>query len=242
VSRIFEQKNVWGSQGGLNPQRADLWFVDFTQVLRGINAQLPNTDNTMVVLPLATLVSPFYVTTALAPLGSRVEPYYVASVSLPSLGIKAEEIRRDSRPYMMPGFDDPLSEIKVVFILESPVSTKNSKIYQFLDTWRAFTRAGRGAMGNEKTVTLNSRFTVVFRFPVSITLLRGNANPTIQTLAVANAQLPVSNDVEDCGVWQLENMWLSRFRATDLDYSKGNEIVRIEATFYADNIRDLNQQ
>lgn len=271
MSRIFNQKNVWGAQGGLDAQRSDLWQIDFTQVVRGINDQIRNGPNSKTAV----------VETQIQPITSTVEPYYISSVSMPTLKVKAEEYRRDSRPYMMPGFDESLPEIKVVFILETPTQVARSKVYTFLDTWRAFVRAGRGALGNERTVTLNQYFKVGFKFPVSIILFRGNLNPVVNTIAnmvtseyygtvddlandlasaktqeeknkriqqiLGNAGIftpynPIDNDLETCGLFQIEGMWLSGFKVTDLDYSKGNEITRIEASFFADNIRDLNQQ
>ena len=258
MSRIFNQKNVWGSQGQINPQRSDLWLVDFTQVIRGINTQIEKKE----------------IVTSIQPLEPTVEPYYVSSVSMPVMRVKADEFRRDSKPYMMPGFDEALPEIRIVFVMEAPKTGNTSKVYRFLEVWRAFVRAGRGAMGNELTVGLGVRYTAPARFPVTITLLRGNANPKIsavsidmsgvnQALAAVDAALRpmrlsqiaaegglvnkldfalVENDLEDCAVFQVENMWLAGYKLSDLDYSKGNELVKIEATFFADNIRDLSQK
>lgn len=258
---------MWGAQGGINPQRADLWWIDFSQVVNGLNGQL---NRSGIVHDLDRF-------------GGDIEAHYVSSVKMPTVKVKADEFRRDSRPYMMPGFDEPLSEIGVSFIMESPVSYSTSKVYQFLEMWRAFVRAGRGAMGAEKSIKqLGTNFRVDFRFPVTIILLRGNANP--QTLGVSSvsgvsseyygtlgdlnqqlaglseeqknrrisqilvnagvdvSQYPVDNHLERCALFGIERMWLSSFKPTDLDYSKGNEIVRIDATFYADSITDLNNK
>lgn len=269
MSRIFDQKNIWGAQGGLDAQRADLWKVDFLQAVKGINEQIYSGD----------------VATTLQPISSTVEPYYVASVTMPTMKVKSEEVRRDSRPYMMPSFDEPLSEIKVVFIVDTPKSGPTTKIYRFLEAWRAFVRAGRGGMSNEHEVSLGKDYKVIFRFPVTIVLLRGNSNPKIHSISESLGSLnseyygsvsqlnenlsglseaeksarlkailaasgvfsdanlqPVENDLENCAVFQVHNMWLSSLKMTDLDYAKGNEIVRLEAVFCADNIVDLNNK
>lgn len=274
MSRIFDQKNVWGSQGGLNAQRADLWKIDFSQVVTGLNDQIRPS------LTVGTQIE-----TDLEPIQSTVEPYFISSVTMPTLKIKADEFRRDSRPYMMPGFDEPMSEIKVVFMVETPANGTTTKIYQFLEAWRAFVRAGRGGMSNERKVTLGTDYKVKFRFPVTIILFRGNANPKIhqvsESLGSLNSEYygsvdqlnedlaglsdeeksarlksilasggvfgdvtfqSVENDLENCAVFQVHNMWLSSMKMTDLDYSKGNELVRMEAVFYADNIVDLNNK
>lgn len=239
--------------------------MDFTQVIRGLNSQIFEAS----------------VETDLQALQPDVEPYYISSVSMPTSKVKADEHRRDSRPYMMPAFDEPLSEIKVTFILETPVNAARSKIYTFLDTWRAFVRAGRGGMGNEKSVILNSNYRVDFKFPVVVMMLRGNASPKINVVsslatndsytdvsalntvvdraqndamkqrqienAISSGEVStpyqiVENNLDVCGVFQLEGMWLSSIRLPDLDYTKGGDISKIESVFYADSLRDLNQQ
>jgi len=220
------------------------------------------------------------VNTDLQAIGGELESYYISSVKMPTLKVKGEEFKRDSRPYMMPGFDEALSEISVTFVMDTPVNATVSKVYRFLETWRAFVRAGRGAMGDEKSVwQLGAKYRAEFRYPVTISLLRGNVKPEISNLSDLNSaysknldslqeqlvglteaeknakitqilgnggvpnadQYPVNNALVDAAVFKVENMWLSSFKMSDLDYTKGNEIVKIEATFFADNIRDLSQ-
>jgi len=241
-----------------------LWSIDFLQAVDGMNTQLKGDG-------LVHNLEAF---------GGDVESHYISAIKMPSMKVKADEVRRDSRPYMMPGFDEPLSEIGVTFVMDSPVDSTTSKVYRFLEMWRAFVRAGRGAMGNERAILrLGKKFRVNFRFPVTISLLRGNAKPIIHnaanlsnmyygslesleaeveglSLEQKNARLqqilanggvftksyPVSNDLEQCALFQVEGMWLSGFKISDLDYTKGNEISRIEATFFADSVTDLNQK
>lgn len=212
--------------------------------------------------------------------GGEVESYYISSVKLPTVKVKADEFKRDSRPYMMPGFDEPLTEIGITFLMDSPVDSTTSKVYRFLEMWRAFVRAGRGAMGNERSVSqLGVNFRVNFRFPAVIYFLRGCLNPKLITVADIsneyygnlddlNTQLagltneekskkigsimqnagvnardyPLNNDLETCAVFSVERMWLSSFRISDIDYSKGNETAKIEAAFCADSITDLNNK
>jgi len=225
---IEEQQNLWGRQGQpIEPQRSDLWVVDFSQVITGLNQQIAANNYD------------------LDKLAEKLEPFYATTVTLPPLVIKAEDVRRDSRPYKMPAFDDALGEIKVVFLFDTAIAATTSKVYKLLDTWRAFVRAGRGGMGHETSIDqLNEHFRIDYAFDINLTLLRGSSNPQVNapnpeepTVAPVFTTLEgVSNDLERTAIYSLENAWLSSFRITDLDYSRGNELVKVEATFYADNI------
>ncbi len=225
---IEEQKNKWGVQGQqFEPQRADLWAIDFSQAISGMNQQIAANSYD------------------LDKLAQKLEPFFAASVTLPPLVVKAEEVRRDSRPYKMPSFDDSLGEIKVVFIFDTAINATSSKVYKVLDTWRAFVRAGRGSLGHESAIpALNEHYRIDYAFDVTLTLLRGSSNPQINapnpdvpTVApVFDTIFRISNDLEQTTIYSLESAWLGSFRITELDYARGNEVVKIDATFYAENI------
>lgn len=154
MARVIQfQRNPWGAQagvGGEEPQRADLWIVDLSSPLRGIATQMG------VNLP-------------------AIPSYFAQSISLPELRVKADQFRRDSRPYNMPSFDDPPDPVKINFILDAAESGVSSRIYQVLDAWRALVRAGRGAMSKEPTVLLNNQYRIDFQFNISVMLLKGGA-------------------------------------------------------------------
>ena len=274
MSRV-KQNNTWGSSGGPDAQRSDLWLVDFTEAIAGLNDQIQPSQSS----------ASNSVSTELEAISS-LEPHFIQSVRLPALKVKAETIMRDSRPYPMPGFDEPFGEIQITFLMESPTDGNTSKVYRFLETWRAFVRAGRGSMGNEGRVPeLNSDYRIDFKFPVAITLLRGNLHPkmflteddidvpqvdfyggmaesnrymlanSLKNLSFPEQQRRISqfvrdsgvdpaelmkNPLEACAAFNVDGMWLSGFKLTDLDYSRGNELLKIEATFYADSISDLS--
>lgn len=148
---INQQTNPWGAMvesGGQEPQRSDLWVVDFSSAVAGISAQLQAFTPTI--------------------------PAFVAqSVSLPTLSVKADAFRRDSRPYNMPVFDDALDPVRIVFVLQIGNANTSAPIYRFLDQWRAVVRAGRGAMGKEPWINLNSDYRINFAFNVNVILLKG---------------------------------------------------------------------
>jgi hypothetical protein len=254
---------LWGAQANkaLNAQRADLWTMDLSNVVRSLNTQI----STGGVSNLTNL--------------QLLQPYFVQSVSLPELKVNAEPYRRDSRPYMMPVFDEPLGAITARFYLETPTSPQGSVVYHLMDTWRAFVRGGRGAYTREGNIPkLDANFQIQYAFNASLTLYRGCTVPEIidyftgvgqeyygdktafiqevdgikdpdlkikrlnalRTSAGLFDDLGVKNDLEMCGLYSLEKMWLSSFKLTEFNYTQGNQLTLVEATFYADNIVDLS--
>lgn len=173
MARVIQnQRNPWGAQAGLGgeePQRSDLWVVDLTSVLRGITTALN------VTLP-------------------PIPAYFAQSVSIPELRVKADSYRRDSRPYNMPTWDEPLDPVKISFILDAALPGYASRIYNVLDRWRSLVRAGRGSMSKEAVPVLNNNYRIDFQFNVTVMLLRGGhaaINSALsQTDALAQSATP----------------------------------------------------
>lgn len=258
----INQINLWGKQAdagtGFNPQRADLWMVDFTPAAQGVAG--------------ATKIS-------IAP----IVPQYLRSISLPEQRTKAEPIRRDSVPFQMPSWDDPLDAIKITFLMDTHQQDDACNVVQFLDAWLALTRAGRGSrtLGytrNTAWLKLNDSFTIDFRFDVFLSLLRGveasnisnivnqqsdqfkaamaNANTNFSNLkaqqdqiqrgptALQNApasQFTISNILQSRNsnmsraIYRLYSTWLGAYKISDLNYTQ-SDLVTVEATFYPENV------
>lgn len=248
-----KQTNLWGKQSdltgdiGLEPQRNDLYYVDFGNALKNV-----------------AVVSK----QSLAPL----IPQYVRSCSLPEQRTKSEPIRRDSVAYNMPSWDDPLDPVKLVFMIETN-SYRSSRVLAFLDAWLVITRAGRGgrvAGYYEPTgwLTLNSDYSIDFRFDVNLYLLRGGfpsssfnqsssttvspsstnqVTPSAALVTATGNQLnatlgasvnfpsssPNSNMVLHT-TYILKNAWLSAYKITDFNHAESN-LTTVEATFYIDS-------
>lgn len=162
----LDQRNRWGSLNGFEPQRADLFYVDFTAAVSGIKK--------------ATGLS-----------GIGMLPLLVRSFTPPELRTKSEPIRRNSIASNMPSWDDPLDAIKIVFILDNNRQANTSVVIQFLDAWLALSRAGRGDRttgytGNQNWLLLNENFSVDFQFNVDVQLLAGMdvAEPVYSALQI----------------------------------------------------------
>jgi hypothetical protein len=164
---ISQQRNTWGSAGNTdNPQRADLWVVDLQSVVRGLNAAIvanPTFDIAQLVeLPL----------------------YFAQSIALPELKVTPAEFGRDSNPHQMPLNDEATGMVRIVFYMDSPGNQARSKVYQLLDTWRTFVRAGRPTFGSENGIPLYTTsdkvtYSTDHAFNISVQLLRGASKPEI---------------------------------------------------------------
>ena len=259
----INQINLWGKQAdagtGFNPQRIDLWMVDFKMAVDGVSkaANIP--------------IDP-------------ILPQYLRSISLPEVRTKAEPIRRDSVPFQMPSWDDPLDPIKITFLMDTHQQDDVCNVVQFLDAWLALTRAGRGSrvLGynmNKAWVLLNDSFSIDFRFDVWLSLLRGveptnvsnltnqqsdafkaqmaNANTNFNNLKAQQGQIQQGPTAVDAvpasqftlsaalergansnmsrAIYRLYSAWLGAYKISDLNYTQ-SDVVTVEATFYSEAV------
>ena len=157
MPRVQDIKNMWGIKGGFDPQRSDLWQADLNAVVNGLN--LNDSLDFLEMLPL-------------------LPKYFPCAMTLPELKMRPEVYRRDSRPYNMPGFDEPCDPVRLSFVVDAySASFTGSVIYRILDVWRKLCRAGRGAFGSESSITLNAQYTIEFRYPIYLYFCRGASLP-----------------------------------------------------------------
>lgn len=221
IARV-NMENFWGRSvedpgGGSELQRADLWTVDFT-------------------IPVNHLIT---VT------GKHINPLmaqHAKSVTFPERKVNAQEIRRDSMPFMMPAWDAPLGEIKINFWFDSKDTAEGSVVMNFLELWQHVVRAGRGDRGTgyygkvQSWLTLDENYRADYAYDFSISLVRGNTNSQSIRAVEPIAHLQA---VED---FRVKQAWLSSYRVTDLSYASGTELVSVEATFYAEDIVRLGDE
>lgn len=265
MGRIKDIKNQWGVQGGPNPQRTDLWQVDMSEALLGLDQVAGLNASFDLDLPR----------------------YYVASLSLPEQKIQAEMVPRDSRRYHMPSWDDPLDAFKLTFIFDDggtiargASSIASSKVVKILTAWRQAVRAGRGSVGSEQSIALDANYRIDYRFPINVFFCRGYGKAatsavertgivrvgpvrdgsqtvantfdytptTVQaqqtTVLASSAQLFMQNmdsGLELSAAVRLENAWLAGFRVSELNYEAAKTLT-IEATLYAENVYHLPEQ
>ena len=247
MARIIDnQANIWGKQLGADGQRSDLWVVDFNQALSGLAnvAGMASLTSTVKNTPAMSsgLAVPY--------VPPKLATYFANTVSLPELKLKSEPIRRDSRPYPMPSWDEPLDPIRMVFWLDcfrpggSAINPYRSDIYQMLDVWRAIVRAGRNSMSSEYALTLDGNYRINYAYDVRVLLMRPSSNPTVNAVSTTTANAAVvssvMNDLEFSTQFRLVNCWLGSFKLSELSYEAA-KIIQLETVFYAEDIRQEPQ-
>lgn len=168
------QQNLWGASRGLDAQRVDLWYVDMDAAVKRLQAVT------------GVQLSPIF-------------PQFVQSVALPEIKMRAVAIRRDSIPYQMPSWDEPLDAVKIVFIMDTTGNVNESAVGKLLDTWTTLVRGGRGSrktgyFSPNNAPTLDNTFSLDFRFDFKVSLLRGSAvSSSLPTQSALNSQLALIN-------------------------------------------------
>lgn len=246
MSRVItNQNNLWGKQSGIEPQRSDLWIVDFSLALTGLSGAA-NVSGLASVVNGRTGASSMNSGVPVPYVPPAIPTYYASSVTLPDLKIRSEAVRRDSRSYPMPSWDESLEPVRINFLLDcfkpggAFKTPYQSDIYQMLDVWRAVVRAGRGSVSSEYSITLDNNYRIDYAFDLRVMMMRASSAPSLNPDA-SDPALIVSNDLEFSLQLRLVNCWLSSFRVSELNY-EGAKMVQIEALFHAEDIRQEAQQ
>jgi hypothetical protein len=243
-----KSKNPWAQT--LEIQRSDLWTVDFS----------------MAVSELAFSTQFGVPNRQLSAIGLiKNHQFFAASVQFPDAVITPENTRRDSRQYNMPGWDAPMTPVRMVFFHNVSNSVRDgirrSEIYQLLDLWRIRVRAGRGGMSTEPEVLLDQNFRAPkFRFDITVKMASGYpltdaaGNPLFIAginndpgLDVDNGGLGVSQEVDDTdgaslevsSVYSLKNAWLGSISLAEANHEGPGTIHKINTMFYVDDIKQL---
>jgi hypothetical protein len=246
---ISETRNMWGRQGGENAQRSDLWQVDLTAVILGINAAL---GTQFRVLPR----------------------WYPASIEIPEPRVRAEGVRRASRMYLMPSWDEPFDPVKLSLIVDDASNNRKvgngvpeGEVYAIMDAWRSLVRVGRGSVGSEiDPPVLDENYLSNYAFTLHVYLLRGISPSTkfvveqsrVQTnLAGSDANtmfglrsvfgqrnvrtasqpsnVSFASGLDIAGMLVLEEAWLSGFKLGQLAY-QGSNVLTCDATIQVANV------
>lgn len=203
--------NPWGRSDTTNDlQRADLWEIDFDTVIK--------TFTSLCILDSFSGVGPNGIGTK----------YYAKDVELPERRVGVEVVRRDSRPFSFPGWDEPVGCLKVTFRVDitQDGSVYQSQIYKFLDAWRSVVRSGRGPMSSEPNFVTDDTWRPPYAQNFLVNMLTGASD------SAGNPQVS--------GAFVVVKGWLSSISVGSLSYDKGNEIQTVQATFCCDDFLDKN--
>lgn len=220
-------KNPWGQI--LDQQRADLWRVNLasSRAIRngGSITMLESLKATYSAMPAAQFLSQ---------MSEEDFDFFPLSVAIPELRIVPEAFTNtENQPAPLPGFDEPVGGVRMVFRVETSEPGRVSRIIQLLQCWRDAARAGRSTGQNDVPMLLPGGVFPVFRFDVVVRLYAGARLLSDRNFAYNKFQLvmPPSFTV------LLSKAWVSAINVSDLDYSKNGEGVTVTATLFPANIR-----
>lgn len=245
---IVQAENPWGVRNGLEPQRNDLWYLDMRNVVDGIMGRIPDSP-----IPSQVGYSKTWDTQTMYGYANELQPmggnsgavkFYAISLGLPELIVSPEVVRRDSRPYNVPGFDSPLGQIRVTFIMDSSRRKEGddgigrSEVYSLLNAWRTLVRAGRGEMSTEYALSLDKNFRASHAFDINVYFLGGvdiqEAKAAIDNPITSTLGLNVTQ------VYAIKNCWLSSFGiGPDLNLGGQSGTATIVANLFADDIQPV---
>lgn len=153
------RQNIWGLDGGLEAQRADLWLLDLSAVCRHLRTLDPR------AVPAVDL-------TQLPKEDSLAA--YARQVSFPAAQTKVKPFTVGTVPRNMPGYLTELEQVRIEFIHDAPGESLPSAVMTVLSAWAGLARTGRdGGLPTGKL--LSSSYKPIYRFNVPILLLQGSA-------------------------------------------------------------------
>lgn len=207
---IKNPRNLWGSTtelSRLEVQRTDLWTLDLERAIRGLSD--------------AGAFS----------LGFPSYELQLVSVALPTLSVKADEFRRESRPIFMPSFDEAAGPVRVSFRVDSSgggveAASYSSNLIRFLFAWRSVVRSGRYPFTKDEEFDEDENFTddsykIPYRYPLRLKFGRGSSDGT---------QLDAAQQFE------LRGAWLSSIQLDEVSYTGIPQAVQAVCQFYVEDI------
>ncbi len=249
---LSQVKNPWGaaadqSAPGLDPQRSDLFTIDFSPpllALRGILQRVVgiNGDGD------DELGDPNGVAAALldALPSSADLPYFPNGVEFPERRVRVDTSRRHEIAYPFPGYDEECAPVVVTWTLDSGVAdvSPRAHVLALLRTWLAVVRAGRdGQDPNELTLDLATAsasgrgFIPHFRHDFTVYLWRGQSTPPTEA-AFTSAATPNDAGLVLSQKWLVRRAWLGGLQLPPLRHAQAG-VSEVRATFYADTVVEI---
>lgn len=215
------QRNIWASPGGLETHRSDLWIVDLSHVIR------------------VFIGSGFY-----DGFNAPNPSFFATAISFPEKRVATTVIRKNSRPYNFPSWDEPLPPTTIRFRHDVgnhwPGGGYRSEIVRLLEHWRAMVRVGREGMSAEPYFTLSQRYSAgmnnqpLYASDVAIRFIKGRGPDAEPEEDLGEDRLDELNELEGGASYVLKRAWLGAYRLDDVSEQSG--LSAITAVFYADDI------
>lgn len=233
---VIKSRNNWGSAGGMEAQRGDLWVLDMESVLAEVRQadfayrlELPQTGDTL---------------------------QFARQVSFPEARISDVEMRTLNTPKLYPGFDEAVGGVRVDFLVDSTSTgygfggnvtltskAKRSKIYSLLYGWRILARVGRLPYNSEDISvplpTTPGPLGALFKKDVTIYFLQG----TMQDFSGVDSN--EVNNITSAGMdvsmaFVMKKCWISSLQLNGVDQSSSNSPLTLSAVLIPEEIYPID--
>lgn len=146
--------------------------------------------------------------------------YYASSVEFPEQRTASQVIVKETRPYQMPGADDPLGPVRITFLHDvTKGQYSGSSLDAVLRMWRGLVRTGRGGMSGQDFVlplgSFNDGLLPRYSFDLRVDLFKGSAD---------------GEGMDYSAGYLLKSAWLQSIQVGALRYAGGTQNLEISTT------------
>ena len=260
---VSEQRNLWGSPGDRSPnaQRSDLWTLHMDNVVNGLNEQI-RADAETTLKPILSVQTYFAQSVTFPELKVNGEPFNrdsrpymmpmkdepVGAINVKFLMETPTNPQRSAVYQMLDAWRAYVRGGRGAYTQEGYVPKLNSN-WRLTYSFDVLVTLYRGCLDSE--VEMVDYFAGVSNeyYGDKSAFLRELdevKDPEYKKKRLESMRLSagltdppsVTNDLKKCGTFCFDKMWLSSFKVSELNYQQGNQIVTLDAQFFAENIRD----
>lgn len=236
-------KNPWAAAGNpgwigsLDPQRTDLFTIDFSEAITSIN---------LILLAAVNGPQGNIARSLLGAMPTRSNAaYFPSGVDIPERSVAYTTTRRHEIAYNLPSWDGAQPPLNVTWTMDSGNSVfKVARPLVLLRAWTAIVRAGRdGQDPNELYLDLLTAsggrgYVPDYKHDFVVYLWRGKSDAATPA-AFTSAATPENAGVELAGRWLVRNAWLTGFQQPSLSHAGGSAVGTIRSTFACDAVVEI---
>jgi len=219
-------RNPWGSAGGRDAQRSDMWVARF-------DSSLVSTIRASFAGDVQNVVK-----------DSTDLSIYARRISLPEVKVNTATFNEGNQPVQYPDYDDALGPVRITFLHEVPIFsskqsgnvsdnflstnyaqgtylTNTSEVYSVFHNWMRLGQSGRGGQkyyydgvsdaSRELPKLDQTTYKVKFRFDVTCILLSHIGSASM--FSSSSSASPVAS-----AAYVLEKCWCSGLQISELSY------------------------
>ena len=203
----IQLKNPWGQTSDNNSQRTDLFMVDLGPVAYTMsNLSYINKFPNYTLLP-----------------NYNAGYFYATSITMPLRKVDLVKVTRGDNPRNLPGYQSPVEDLKVEFLVDQEASLNASRLVAMLNIWRLLTRMGRtNEFGGPQVLLQSADQQPQYRYDVPVYAFEG----------VVNNGDYLNNPQVVSQQWTLCNCWPIDHSVSQLSADKA-DMLKITVNFAA---------